>query len=196
MPQVQLLAEAALVALVVCAGSLIALHILPTGANPLRDPLSRYGHGRYRMLYDWQAFAAAVAAGGLAWSFLSLRLSVPLWGSAGLAVYAVASLLIGSFPPDMAPPPTRRGRFNTLLAWLALAGMALAAASLTGPLIRLGANPQLAVAAGLILLAAAGRVAAEFVQPLRAIVGLLERALCLGTVAWLGLIVAQLLRVV
>jgi hypothetical protein len=74
--------------------------------------------------------------------------------------------------------------------------MALAAASLTGPLIRLGANPQLAVAAGLILLAAAGRVAAEFVQPLRAIVGLLERALCLGTVAWLGLIVAQLLRVV
>ena len=196
MPQVQLLAEAGLVALLVCAGGLIALHVLPTGANPLRDPLNRLASGRYGTLYEWQAFAGGVAAGGLVAAFVLLRLKVPLWGSLGLAGYALASVLIGSFPPDLAPPPTRRGRFNTLLAWLAVAGIALAAAGLTGPLIGLGASPQLSVAAGLILVTAAGWAAAAWVQPLRAVIGLLERALSLGLVVWLGLIVAQLLRVV
>src|SRR4051794_25040607 len=122
MPQVQLLAQAAVLALLVCAGGLVALQLLPTGVHPLRDPLSRYSGGRYGNVYDWQAFAAGVAAGGLVGAFWLLRLKLPLWGSAGLAAYALASALASAFPPHLHPPSTRRGRFNLLLAWLAVVG--------------------------------------------------------------------------
>ena len=50
-----------LLALTTRVVSLLALHLLPTGCNPLRDPVSRYALSRYGALDGVQKFAGECA---------------------------------------------------------------------------------------------------------------------------------------
>ena len=48
---VEALSIVAAIATAAQTGALIALHLLPTGYNPVRDAVSDYGIGRYRFLF-------------------------------------------------------------------------------------------------------------------------------------------------
>ncbi len=112
----------ALVAIAVTALSLIALHLLPTGLSPLRDPVSRYGITRFRAGYASAALSAGVAGIGSLVAVAALPGSLPT--VVLLAVFAAARILIPFFPmdaPDAATTTT--GRVHNLLAVLAFGGV-------------------------------------------------------------------------
>ncbi|WP_368499182.1 DUF998 domain-containing protein [Herbiconiux sp. A18JL235] len=112
----------ALIAIAVATLALIALHLLPTGLSPLRDPVSRYGITRFKSGYATAAFGAGIAGIGSLIAVAALPGSLPT--VVLLAVFAAARILIPFFPMD-APEAskTTTGRVHDLLAVLAFGGV-------------------------------------------------------------------------
>ena len=179
-----------------CVLCLLALHLLPTGVHPVRGFVSDYALGRFGVLYQVQAIASGVCAGCLLTVMLGLDVPAPRWGLGCLALYAVSRLLIAAFPTD---PPTRRtrvGMIHFVLAATTFAGIAGAAVLLTPAVARhppwddfvgpLYAAMRLTVASAAIfgLAFLSGRAAP--------ILGLLERCVYLGKLAWLGALLLSL----
>jgi hypothetical membrane protein len=125
------LGGAAAVATLACLAALVRLHQLPTGYRPLRNAVSDYGVGRYRVYYRVQTTAMAVAAVLIAIALARSVDPVPLLPIALLALFAAARLLIPWFPTDLNRlRPTRTGRIHIALAAVAFASIAWGAAAL------------------------------------------------------------------
>jgi hypothetical membrane protein len=117
----------------VCLGSVALLHFLPTGYDPIRNAVSDYGVGRYRI---WHRIAVvSLAAAGFATaiaSFGTIR-SEPGSVIVFLSIFAVARILIPLFPTDVeGEPHTRTGRIHWVLAITAFASLASAAGFFRG----------------------------------------------------------------
>jgi Protein of unknown function (DUF998) len=122
---------AALVGLICVAASgviLVALHLVPTGLNPVRYAVSDYGwtdyHLGYRAMVVLQGVGAILIAVGLDQKTNAASLG---W----LYVYGVVRLLISRFMTDREPEGVRSlthtGRIHMLLAGTAFASIAVAA---------------------------------------------------------------------
>jgi hypothetical protein len=109
------------------------LHFLPTGYDPIRNAVSDYGVGRYRI---WHRIAVvSLAAAGFATAIASTGTIRPEPGSviAFLTIFALARILIPLFPTDVeGQPHTRTGRVHWVLAITAFASLATAAGFFKG----------------------------------------------------------------
>jgi hypothetical protein len=109
------------------------LHFLPTGYDPIRNAVSDYGVGQYRI---WHRIAVvSLAAAGFATAIASAGMIRPEPGSVivFLGVFAIARILIPLFPTDVeGQPHTRSGRVHWVLAITAFASLATAAGFFKG----------------------------------------------------------------
>lgn len=170
----------------------VALHVLPTGLNPITHALSHYAVGPYRRLSGAASMANVLGIVLLWVALVAILGSPPLarGGLAALAVVALARVAARFFPID-APgdAPTAQGRTHLLLAAVNFGAAVVALRALTGSLARLrawhGVLPVLAVPArlSLPLLILVGLTFA--VPPLRRVFGLAERLFMLAVNGWL-----------
>jgi hypothetical protein len=172
--------------------ALTIAHTVNSGLNPVRDPVSQYGITRHRRLYLAAAEAAAVAGVGAIVVLLALvgsRATLPV---AFLAVFSVARAVIPFVPMD-APgePVTATGRWHNILAFLAFAGVTIAA-FLAGAGLHDGGFPEAAtwstVFAVVMAIGSAGVLVNRAVPAIRRIFGLVERVIYLGFIAWFVLL--------
>ena len=84
-----------------CLGSIVLLHLLPTGYDPVRNAVSDYGVGPYRIWHRIAVVALAVA--GFAMAIVSSGSTRPEPPSVigFLLAFSVARVLIPFFPTDM-----------------------------------------------------------------------------------------------
>ncbi len=121
----------AAVATLACLGTLVCVHLRPTGYNPLRDAVSDYGVGPSYPFYRAQTAAMALAAILVAGALAKALDPAPKRAIVLLLVFAAARLAIPSFPTDLARTQrTRTGVIHILLAGVAFAAIAWAAATL------------------------------------------------------------------
>ncbi len=183
--------------------SLLALHLLPTGCNPLRDPVSRYALSRYGALDGVQKFAGGVCALSLAGALALWRAPVPGLGLVVLSVNGLALLFLVTVPAQTADkdaPRSRRWLLHLVLALVSFTTIALAAGALTAPILAWpswhGSAPLLIisgiwtpVSVVLFIFILAGGLA-----PWRPYLGLFQRAIYLGTICWLGAVLIPVAR--
>jgi hypothetical protein len=185
---------AALLGLVLVAASgviLIALHVLPTGLDPIRYAVSDYGwtsyHLGYRAMVVFQGAGAILIAVGLGQETDAQDL---FW----LYLYGVARLLVSGFMTDREPEGmrslTRTGRIHMLLAGTSFAAIAVAAAhvdwtgrpSVLGPLGWAVTVTAIVTGTALVL------------PPLRRVaLGLIERTFYAAAIIWLIVVAASIL---
>jgi hypothetical protein len=186
------------IGLLSCLASLIALHLLPTGFHPLRDPVSNYALSRYGFLYRLQAFSSGICGACLMVAFGVSGMALPLWGITALVFYSLSRLLIIFFPTDLQPPRTLKGTIHVILAAFTFTGIAIAAGILTPSLVSLATwsevGAELHAAALMTGIAAIAFVIAYSFRPFRQIAGLIERGIYTGTILWLGIVYVQMLR--
>jgi hypothetical protein len=177
--------------------SIVALHFLPTGYSPIIDPVSNYGVGRFGFLYHLQSASSGIVGGCLFLLLILETTRASALGLSSLAVYAIARLLIGFFPTDIAPPRTATGIIHNVLATLTFLGIALATAFLGAQLSQLGAGSGAHVVisafACVTQLSAVATVVCFMIPSLHRIAGLAERGIYLGTLGWFTAIVAILI---
>lgn len=138
----QLLIAAGLIGGLTCLACLIALHFLPTGYLPFRDPVSNYAVSRYGYLYRLQAFSSGICTACLFGWLVTNGASVRVLGIAALGFYSISRLLIIFFPTDVKPPWTQTGKIHAILATITFAGIAIAVGFLTPSLILLETGPK------------------------------------------------------
>jgi hypothetical protein len=175
--------------------ALVALHVLPTGLSPLRNPVSQYGISKYRVGYRVQTIAFGIAGVGAAIGLSSLHGSVaPLIGFC--VVFALARLAISWFPMDQ--PGTERtatGRRHGLLAICAFGAIGIAAEELHKVLVSDRIDLAYATSSRVLALL----MVASFVgmgvarRSGSGFFGLAERAFYLCMTAWLVLVAVLLL---
>lgn len=147
---------------VVC---LVFLHVVPTGYNPVCDPVSAYSIGRFSLGYRAQVCLAAAAAVLLA-AALPGR---PTREIALLAIFAAARVAIAFFPIDRRVP-------HRVLAIVAFVSIAVCASSYA---------PRVA---GRV--AAAGLVGGVVLRPY---FGAFERLFYAAIIAWFVVVSVRLL---
>jgi hypothetical protein len=191
-------------ALISLAGSVVyvivvaALHVLPTGYNPVHNAVSDYGVGRYAPLFRVSLWAGSVAVAALPIG-LSLGVGAPPLASSDLVflgLVAVSRVGESLFPTTVEGERlTRAGALHYVFAIVTFGFTYTAISGLTPVLARLhpwhtdkGLLTWLAGATlvGLIL------VVATLLPRLRRIFGLCERFFLLVTYAWLVLVAFQL----
>ena len=176
---------------VIALGSLIVLHLLPTGLNPLSDPVSQYGITRYRAGY-WSAAGGASLAGiGGVLFFAPTAGVISTVTTVLLAVFAVARAAIGFFPMD-APGSGRTpvGRTHNLLATAAFASVTAAAFTGAGALHDAGFPDASSWSTACGAVMAVGAIGL-LITPRRTrptLFGLAQRLISLGFLAWFALL--------
>jgi hypothetical protein len=183
------LGVSAALATLACIAFLVGAHALPTGYDPVRDPVSDYGVGRFTGWYAGAstsigAAALFVAAGlwrdGATWHVVAL-----------LVLFALARFAIPVFPTDLeGERPSRPGEIHMLLATAAFASICwtMSAYAPSGG-SRLPWLGYLATAAALATLLSLRRLRA-----LRAWTGLIERVFYVAMLAWFALVSVELIR--
>jgi Protein of unknown function (DUF998) len=186
---VELAGAVSLVGTAAAVGSLVYLHLAPTGLSPLRNPVSQYGITPYRAGYRVMTISMGVAGAGIATALsrLDSRFDEVI---ALLVVFAACRFAISWVPMD-APgtPRTSTGRIHGLLAIATFGSIAIAAIRLC---------KQLEVNALLDRLASTSRILgwlmvacfallffARLAPDLRRYFGLSERALYAAILVWL-----------
>jgi hypothetical membrane protein len=129
---VQTFSIVAAVAVGVQTASLIALHLLPTGYNPVHDAVSDYGVGRYRRWFWLQAVAGGVGCLALAVALAETTPSVPTLVVVMLVIAGIARLLIPVFATDQDGSrfQTTHGTVHMILAVVIFASVIIAASKL------------------------------------------------------------------
>lgn len=185
------LAVVALVGVAVAVVALLALHAVPSGLSPLRDPVSAYGISRWSGLYRVQTLATAVAAVALALALITAGTPAAIAAIVALGVLALTRAPISWVPMDAdGATRTATGRRHNLLAFGAFAAASVGG-FMTG--IAFGTDgletaANLSTAFGWVMSAASAvTLLAAIVRPLRPVFGLAERVIYLGMFAWLTL---------
>ncbi len=197
-----ILSSAALAVYTVC---LLALHLLPTGYSPLRDPVSLYADSRWGPLYALAQLAAGVCALGMAGAFVVFRAPLPGIGLAGLVALGLARLLLVTVPARLSDRdvasgalPSRRVLIHQLLALVSFGMIALVTLTLTAPLIAWsawrGPAPLLIAAAAIALAAVALFFVSGAVPHMRPYFGLVQRAVYMGIILWQAAVLLPLAR--
>jgi len=186
------LAGIGLLALAVALGAQVALHLLPTGYQPVRDAVSDYGVGRYRAGYQGMCVALGGSAAVLAAGFAREAGVPPGRGLLWLTVFAVSRALIAGFPTDLpGAPRTAAGGLHVLLAVVMFGSFTAAASTLPG---ELGGAPGWHQRADVLHLIGTGvqatliATAVALLVPAvrRRVFGLVERALYVAIFGWLA----------
>jgi type IV secretory pathway TrbD component len=186
------LAIGTVVGVIVAAGAVLLLHVLPTGYRPLSDAVSLYGVGRFRRLYQLQVVASGLAALALAAGLVAA--AVPFGVAIGLlALYGVARVTIARYPADPAPPLTRTGRRHVALAGLAFVSIGLAAPILSGEIAdRWQLNPSWFTALSWAVIGTMLAMFAVNSSPRsRPVFGTFERLFYTATFGWLLAMAAE-----
>jgi hypothetical membrane protein len=175
----------------VCLGSVVFLHFVPTGYDPIRNAVSDYGVGRYRI---WHRVAVvSLAAAGFATAIASLGTIRPEPASvvAFLCVFATARVLIPLFPTDVeGQPRTRAGRVHWVLAITAFASLAAAAVFFQGT----GIDD---VVGWIVVITAILMILVLCIPRLRRrIFGLVERMFYFSMICWFIIVGVELLLLV
>lgn len=162
-------------------------HVRDPGRNVLRDPVSDYGVGPARRLF--QLNGAVGALGGLVLAGIFVQRGLPTWIAACLGASVLARLGVAAFPTDLeGAPRTTAGRLHMLFAIASFAlvytvidnATPLLASTLGGAWgATLGALHWVA-AAGLAAL-----VACLVLRPLRGWFGLAERVFLIAVPLWM-----------
>jgi hypothetical protein len=181
------------------AGSLISLitvHFLDRGVDPIRHAISDYGardHAWfYRLAAIWLGFAGLLTAVVLA----DAMFPKPTLTILALLLFAASRWAITIFPTDLEDEgATSIGRSHTLLAVVAFASIAVAATSFRSAI---SDDPYWSSGSGLLLaLAVVVTAAAIATGAARALdnrfFGLIERALYLAMFSWFGAVALILL---
>src|SRR5436305_10300947 len=113
-------------ALTICVLSLIILHLVPSGLNPARDPVSLYGTTRYNSLYRVQAIASGICALCLLLALIERQPNLTVIGLLMLGCYGCARLAIAAFMMDEHGKRTRTGVLHIILAAVAFTAIAVA----------------------------------------------------------------------
>jgi hypothetical protein len=174
-----LAASATLACMVFLAGA----HLLPTGYDPVRDPVGDYGVGRFT---GW--YAGATTSIGIA----ALALAAALWRDdaawhvvALLVVFALARFAIPVFPTDLeGERRSRPGETHMLLAGIAFAAICWAMSAH-------GAAPWLGYAASVC--AVGTFLSLRRLHALRPWTGLIERGFYVAMLAWFALVSLELI---
>lgn len=121
--------------LVLVAGSLISLisvHLLDRGVNPIREAVSDYGAREYAWFYRLTAIWMGVAGVLMAVMLGDAMFPKPTLTIILLLVFAATRTAITIFPTDLEDEEeTSVGRSHTALAAIAFASIAIAAGSFT-----------------------------------------------------------------
>jgi len=177
----------ALICFAFAALLLVALHLLPTGADPVRHGVSEYGIGPFASLYRAQAIASGVGAIALADALLGT--SVDTGPLICLVLFGAARVLIAGFPTDRDLPMTRTGQIHAVLAAVAFLALAVVAPWLSASPFAAAAWPAARVGVlGLAVVVTATSLGSFAVASLPAAVrayGLAQRAFYLAGFAWL-----------
>jgi hypothetical protein len=170
-----------------CFGTLVWVHLRPTGYSPLRDAVSDYGVGPSLPFYRAQTAAMALAAIFVAGGLAKAIDPAPKRVIALLLVFAGARLAIPFFPTDLdRTQRTRNGVVHVLLAVVAFAAIAWAAATLPGRVHWAG----LGVLGDAVLVTAVATglsIRARFPY-----FGLVERAFYVAALVWLLMVSLRL----
>jgi hypothetical protein len=179
---------------------LVALHVLPTKYNPVRDAISDYGVGDYRSWFWAQLAAGALACTSVAIALTGLHPYVPTVVVALLFANAGARLLMPAFPTDQSGNrfETVKGTIHMVLAVVAFGAVAAAATGLGGLFSHYPAwhsAKSLLVPVGWVVLAGAVACALGLVGPrLKPIFGLIERFFTLSVIVWIYLMSIEIIR--
>lgn len=113
---------------------LVVLHRLPTGYDPIRDAISDYGIGSFRVYFWAQLIAGATACTALAVSLSNLHPYVPRVVVVLLLANAGARYVMPAFPTDQGGIRfrTRKGSVHLALAVIAFGAVAAAATGTRG----------------------------------------------------------------
>lgn len=185
------------ISLLTCIVSLLWLHLLPTGYNVFRDPVSNYAVSKYGYLYSFQTIATGSTAITLLAILNHLQISLPKKGVVTLGIYALARLFIFLFPTDVKPPATIKGRIHAVLAAVTFTGIAMATSSVTPALsandLWLNASSLLGIASKMTVFSAIAFLVTWISKPLRIVAGLVERLIYLGLLFWFSIVFFSLL---
>ena len=184
------LAIAGLVCIAASGVILVALHVLPTGLDPIRYAVSDYGWTAYGLGYR-----AMVVLQGVGAILIAVALGQQTdAGSLGwLYAYGAVRLLISRFMIDREPDGlgslTRTGRMHMLLAVTAFTSIAVAASR-----VQWTGMPELLGPLGwLVLVTALATATALVVPPIRrAALGIIERAHYAAAITWLVAVAASI----
>jgi hypothetical protein len=187
-----ILAIGTVVGVVVAAGAVLLLHVLPTGYRPLSDAVSLYGVGRFRRLYQLQVVASGLAALALALGLVAGGVRVG-FDIGLLALYGAARVAIARFPADPTLPLTRTGRRHTALAAVAFVSIGLAAPILSGEIAdRWQLNPSWFTALSWAVIGTMLAMFAVNSSPRsRPVFGTFERLFYTATFGWLLAMAAE-----
>jgi hypothetical protein len=186
--------------LVLVAGSLISLisvHFLDRGVNPIKDAVSDYGaRGHawfYRLAAIWLGFAGLLTAVMLS----DAMFPKPTWTILLLLVFAAARWAITIFPTDLEDDEeTSIGRSHTVLAVVAFASIAIAAVSFSAVI---GGDTFWSSKTGLLgalaVFVTASAIATGIARAVKnRYFGLIERVFYLSMFAWLSAVALILLN--
>jgi hypothetical protein len=169
----------------VCLAALVALHVVARDYRPLRDPVSAYGAGRYRLGY-WVAATSIGIAGLLtAAAFAHFSPEVSRRVVVLLVAFGLARIAIPYYPMDLAAAaPTRTGRMHWLLAAVAFTAICWGGAE-AGSQLAWGSASALEALAWVATAGAAGTVlSARRIRALRPLMGGIERVFYAGMIGW------------
>ena len=198
---VETLSIVAAVAMAIGTAALIALHVLPTGYNPIRDAVSDYAIGRYRPLFWVFATSGAVAGLALAIALARSNPPKPTLTIVMLVLSGVARFLIPVFPTDQAGSrfQTLKGTIHMVLAIAIFASIAVAASNLGGTLGHETAwHPVKGLVDGWlpwVITATAIATGLAIAGPrLKRVFGLIERLYYLSSITWFLVVSIELAR--
>jgi hypothetical protein len=162
----------------ICLASILLLHALPTGYNPIRNAVSDYGVGKYRVWHRVAVLSLAVCGFALAIASTGTIKPESAIVIGFLVVFAIARAIIPFFPTDLEGQPlTPRGRVHWALAIISFASVAFAAGFYKGTILDDIIGTIVVVAASLMIVVLA-------VPRLRKILGLFERVFYFSMICW------------
>lgn len=175
----------------VCLAGLVAVHLLPTGLNPLRDPVSQYHLTRFRPVILVSTLAAGVAGIGAIIVFAQLAGSGATVVIVLLAVFALCRILIPFLRMDAPDTPvTAVGRIHTVLAFGAF-GSTVAVAFVAGGLLHdtgYATAATWSTAFGVVGAIGAVGMLVVALSRRRGLFGFFERVIYLGFICWFVLV--------
>lgn len=168
--------------------TLVIVHFLPTGVNPISEAVSDYGVGKYKNFYRLIVFWLGSSGLLLAITFAKALFPKPTMTILALLLFAAVRWVITIFPTDLPDAEeTDVGKAHVTLAKLAFGSIAVAAAFLPSqihedPLWQKYNVLMWALAGAIAATAVATALARSFYMKL---FGFAERLLYVSMFAWL-----------